>query len=97
MRFVKQSEMLDSTYFYNLHPNEHSQQFHYYPLTIKLDKCVRSCNTLNDLSIKLCIPNKPKYLNLKLFNIITRTNESKILTRHISCKCKCKFDGRNCN
>ena len=24
-------------------------------------------------------------------------NESKILTKHISCKCKCKFDDRKCN
>ena len=24
-------------------------------------------------------------------------NESKILTKDISCECKCKFDGRECN
>ena len=29
--------------------------------------------------------------------MITRINESKILTKHISCECKCKFDGRNYN
>ena len=28
---------------------------------------------------------------------ITRKNESIILTKDISCKCKCKFDGRKCN
>ena len=33
----------------------------------------------------------------KCLNIITRTNESKILTKHISCECKCKFDGTKCN
>ena len=32
-----------------------------------------------------------------MFNIITGINESKTLTKHISCKCKCKFDGRSCN
>ena len=32
-----------------------------------------------------------------MFNIITRINESKTLTKHISCECKCKFDGRKCN
>ena len=26
--------------------------------------------------------------------MITRINEPKTLTKHISCKCKCKFDGR---
>ena len=35
----------------SLYPNEYSQQFHYYPFVVKLDRCVRSSNTLNDLSI----------------------------------------------
>ena len=29
--------------------------------------------------------------------MITEINESKILTKHISCKCNCRFDARNCN
>ena len=29
--------------------------------------------------------------------MITRINESKALTKHISCECKCRFDGRKCN
>ena len=29
--------------------------------------------------------------------MITETNESNTLTNHISCKFKCKFDGRKCN
>ena len=33
----------------NLHPNEYSQEFHYYPFAVRLDRCVGSCNTLNDL------------------------------------------------
>ena len=39
----------------NLHPNEYSQEFHYFPFAVKLDRCVGSCNTLNDLSSKVCI------------------------------------------
>ena len=31
-----------------------------------------------------------------MFNI-TGINESKILTKHTSCECKCKFDKRECN
>ena len=27
--------------------------------------------------------------------MITRINESKTLTKHMSYECKCKFDGRN--
>ena len=32
----------------NLHPNEYSQEFYYYLSAVKLDRCVGSCNTLND-------------------------------------------------
>ena len=81
----------------NLHPNEYSQEFHYYPFSVKLDRCIGSCNTLTDLPNKVSFPNKTEDLNLSLFNMITGINESKTLTKHISCKCKCKFDGRNCN
>ena len=61
---------------------------------IKLDRCVGSCNTLNDLSNKVCVPNRIEDLNLSVFNLITGIHESKTLTNHISCECKCKFDGR---
>ena len=81
----------------NSHANEYSQEFHYYLFAVKLDRCVGSCNTLNDLSNKVCIPNKTKDLNLSMFNMITRINETKTLTKHISCECKCKFDERKCN
>ena len=39
----------------NLHPYEYRQEFHYYPFAVKLDRFVGSCNTLNDLSNKVCI------------------------------------------
>ena len=69
----------------NLHPNEFSQEFHYYSLVIKLDRCVGSCNTRNDLSNKICVPNKTEDLNLSMFKIITGINESKTLAKYISC------------
>ena len=75
--------------FINLH--------HCYPFKVKLDKLVGSCYTLNDLSNKVCIPNKTEDLNLSVFNMITGINESKTLTKHISCEFKCKFDGTKCN
>ena len=58
----------------NLHSNEHSQEFYYYPFAVKLDRCVGSCNTLNDLSNKLCNPSKTEDLNLSVFNMITEIN-----------------------
>ena len=29
--------------------------------------------------------------------MITGINQLKTLAKHISCECKCKFDGRDCN
>ena len=81
----------------NLDPNEYSQEFHYYPFAVKLDRCVGNCNTLNDLSSKVCVPNKTEDLNLNLFNIIAGINESEALTKNISCECNYRFDGRKCN
>ena len=78
--------------FINLHHNEYSQEINYHPFAVKLVRCVGSCNTLNGLSNKVCIPNKTEDLNLSMLNMITGINESKRLTRHISCKCQ--FDGK---
>ena len=33
----------------NLHPNEYSQEFHYYSFVVKLDRYVGSYNTLKDV------------------------------------------------
>ena len=67
----------------NLHPNECNQELHYYPFVVKLVRCVGSCNTLNDLSNKVCVQNKTEDLNAHVFNKITGKNESKILTKDI--------------
>ena len=73
----------------NLHPNEHSQGLSYYPFAVNLDRCVGSCNTLNDLSNKVSVQSKTEYLN--------GLNELITLAKHISCECKSNFDGRKCN
>ena len=44
----------------NLHPNEYSQEFHYYPFLVRFDRCAGIFNTINDLSNKACVPNKQK-------------------------------------
>ena len=56
----------------NLQPNEYSQELHYYPFALKLDRCVASCNTLNDLANEKCVTED---LNLSVFNMITGINE----------------------
>ena len=64
---------------------------------VKLDRCVGSCNTMNDLSNKVYVPNQTEDLNLGVFKMTTGINESKTLAKHISCECKCRFDERKCN
>ena len=51
----------------------------FYPYSIKVNKCSGSCNNINDLYAKLCAPDVVKNINFKVFNLMSRTNE----TRHI--------------
>ena len=81
----------------NLHPNEYNLGFQYYSFAVKLDRCAGSCNTINDVSNKACVLNKSEELNLSVFSMITRINESKTLSKHISCESKCKFDRKKSN
>ena len=59
MHLVKQSKMIQPTLI-NLRPSGYNQKFHYDPFLVKLDICVGSCSTLNDLSNKVCTLNKTK-------------------------------------
>ena len=97
MRSLSNQKCMTQLTLINLNPNDCSQEFLYYPLVVKLDRCVGSFNTLNDLSNKACVLNKREDLNLSVSNMITGINDSKTLTKHISCECKSKFDGRKCN
>ena len=60
--------------FINLYLSECCQEFYYCPFIVKLDKYVRSCKTLSNLSNKVCVPNKSEGLNLSMFNTITGIN-----------------------
>ena len=48
----------------NLHPYAHTQGLYYYPFVVKLDICVGSCNTLNGLCNKVCVPSKTEDLSM---------------------------------
>ena len=72
----------------NLPPNEYGQDFQHYPFLVKLYRYTGSCNILNDLSNKVCVPNKTEDLNLSIFSMIVEINKLKLLTKHISSKCR---------
>ena len=92
---LSNQEFMSQPTLINSHPNECSQEFHFYPFAVKLDRYVGSCKSLNVLSNKVCAPKKTENLNLNMFNIITRITESKTLTKHVLCQCKCRFDRKN--
>ena len=60
----------------NFNDNEYSQEFHYYPFAVKLDRCIENCNTLNYLSNKVFAQNKTERVSLSVFNMITEIEES---------------------
>ena len=49
------------------------------PFSIKTSKWSDSCNNINDPYVILCVPDVVKNLNVKVFGLMSRTNE----TRHI--------------
>ena len=69
----------------------------YYTVSTKTSKCSGTCNNINDSYAKVCVPNVVENLNVKLFNIISRTNETRHIEWHETCKCKCRLDARVCN
>ena len=57
--------------------NVNSNELLFYPFSIRTSRCSGSCNNINDLYAKLCIPDVVKNLNIKVFNLTSRTNETK--------------------
>ena len=65
----------------------------FFPFSIKTNKCSGSCNNINYPHAKICVPDVVKNFNVKVFNLMSRTNE----TRHETCICECKFWATACN
>ena len=60
-------------------------------------KCSGSCNNINDSYAKICVPDVVKDLNVKVFNLMSRTNERRFIEWLETCKCKCRLDAIVCN
>ena len=60
-------------------------------------KCSGSCNNINDSYAKICVSDVIKDLNVKVFNLMSRTNETRHIKWHEMCKCKCRFNASVCN
>ena len=77
--------------------NVNSNEPVFYPFSIKTSKCSDSCKNINDPYPKICVPNAIKDLNVKVFNIMSRTKETRHIKWHETCKCKCRLDASICS
>ena len=62
--------------------NVNSDEPVFYPFSIKTSKCSGSCNNINDPYAKMCVPDVIKNLNVKVFNLMSKTNETRHLEWH---------------
>ena len=69
----------------------------FYPFSIKINKCSGNCNNINDPYARICVPDIVKNLNVKVFNLMSLTNETRHIKWHETCKCICRLDGIICN
>ena len=69
----------------------------FYPFSIKVNKCNGNCNNINDPYARICVPDTVKDLNVKVFNLMSRTNETRHIKWHETCKCICRLDKIICN
>ena len=56
--------------------NVNSNEPVFYPFSIKTSKCSGRCNNINDPYAKMCVPDVVKILNIKVFNLMSRTIET---------------------
>ena len=56
-----------------------------FPFSIETSKCSGCCYNINYPYAKICVPHVVKNLNVKIFSLMSRTNE----TRHIEWHKRC--------
>ena len=69
----------------------------FYPFSIKTGKCSGSCNNINNPHAKICVPDAVKDLNVKVFHLMSRTNKTRHIKWHETCKCNFRLDASVCN
>ena len=51
----------------------------FYHFSIKISKCTGNCYNIKNPYAKICVPDVMKDLNVKLFNLISKTNETRFI------------------
>ena len=68
-----------------------------FPYKIKVDKCIGSCNDIENPYFKVSLPDVVKNISVKSFDLISQKNVLKNISFHESCKCDCLLDEKVCN
>ena len=69
----------------------------FFPFSVETSKCSDSCNNMNYPYANICVPDILKKMNVKVFNLMSRTNEGRFIEWHKTCKCEYKFGQNVCN
>ena len=69
----------------------------FYPFSVKINRRSGNCNSINDLYAKICVPDVVQNLNVKVFNLMSRTNETRSIKSHETCKSICRLNKIICN
>ena len=69
----------------------------FFPFSTETSKCSGSCNNINYPYVEICVSDIIKNLNVKVFNLMSRINETRFIEWHETCKCECKFRENVCN
>ena len=77
--------------------NSNSNTPIFYPFSIKINKCSGNCNNINNPYAKICVPDVIKDLNVKVLNLMSRTNEARFIKWYETCKWIYRVDGIICN
>ena len=77
--------------------NVNSNEPMFHPFSIRTNKCSGSCNNINDPYANMCVLDVVKNSNIKVFNLMSRTNETRDIEWQEACKCKCRLDLSVCN
>ena len=72
--------------------NEGNGEALFYPYNVLVNKCSGSCNTLDNPMSKICVPKIIKNVNIKIYNLLIRLNETRNVLWHESCKCLCRLN-----
>ena len=77
--------------------NEGVGEVLFYRYNVLVNKCSGSCNTLEDLIARFCIPNIIKNVNMKVYKFLMSLNETRKVLWHKSCKYVCRLNSSVCN